>query len=48
MGYTLALNKLDGVYYVDPRPEMILNGKLKEYISNFQKFLITDLWAFSE
>jgi len=48
MGYTLALNKLDGVYYVDPRPEMVSNGKLKEYISNFQKFLITDLWAFSE
>ena len=48
MGYTLALNKLDGVYYVDPRPEMTSNGKLKEYISNFQKFLITDLWTFSD
>lgn len=28
LGYTLALNKLDGVYYVDPRPEFTTNLKL--------------------
>ncbi|HAX97698.1 MAG TPA: hypothetical protein DCY12_02065 [Candidatus Atribacteria bacterium] len=44
LGYTVALNKLDGVYYVDPRPEMTSNPKLKEQIKDFQKFLTIDLW----
>ena len=47
LGYTVALNKLDGVYYVDPRPDMMVNERLREQISDFQKFLIRDLWILS-
>jgi len=47
LGYTVALNRLDGVYYVDPRPEMLVNERLREQIHNFQTFLIKDLWEFS-
>ncbi|MBM4293564.1 MAG: hypothetical protein FJ126_01485 [Deltaproteobacteria bacterium] len=47
LGYTVALNRLDGVYYVDPRPEMLINERLKEQISDFQQFLIKDLWVLS-
>ena len=46
-GYTVALNRLDGVYYVDPRPEMIANERLREQISDFQHFLVRDLWTLS-
>ena len=45
LGYTVALNKLDGVYYVDPRPEMETNQLLREQIRDFQSFLVRDLWA---
>jgi hypothetical protein len=48
MGYTAALNRLDGVYYVDPRPEMIADERLREEISDFQQFLTHDLWVLSE
>jgi hypothetical protein len=41
------LNKLDGVYYVDPRPEMMTNERLREQIHDFQQFLVTDLWVLS-
>jgi hypothetical protein len=44
LGYTGALNRLDGVYYVDPRPEMTTNAKLREQISDFQTLLLRDLW----
>jgi hypothetical protein len=44
IGYTVALNKLDGVYYVDPRPEMLTNERLREQIRDFQSFLVRDLW----
>ncbi|MCX6113142.1 MAG: hypothetical protein NTY22_07690 [Proteobacteria bacterium] len=47
LGYTVALNKLDGVYYVDPRPEMIINERLNKHIQDFQQFLIQDLWILS-
>jgi len=47
VGYTLALNKLDGVYYVDPRPVMASTELLREQISDFQKFLVEDLWKLS-
>lgn len=47
LGYTVALNKLDGVYYVDPRPEMLVNDRLREQIHDFQQFLIQDLWKLS-
>ncbi len=45
LGYTVALNRLDGVYYVDPRPEMLINERLREQIFDFQHFLTKDLWA---
>jgi hypothetical protein len=45
LGYTVALNRLDGVYYVDPRPEMLTNPRLSEQIYDFQRFLIRDLWV---
>ena len=48
LGYTVALNKLDGVYYVDPRPEMVTDERLREQIGDFQQFLIHDLWVLSE
>jgi hypothetical protein len=47
MGYTVALNRLDGVYYVDPRPDMITDERLREEISDFQHFLTHDLWILS-
>lgn len=47
LGYTVALNKLDGVYYVDPRPEMVTNERLSEQIYDFQQFLVKDLWTLS-
>jgi len=47
LGYTVALNRLDGVYYVDPRPEMVVNERLREQIHDFQRFLVRDLWALS-
>ncbi|HEY7546199.1 MAG TPA: hypothetical protein VID27_15005 [Blastocatellia bacterium] len=47
LGYTVALNKLDGVYYVDPRPEMTINERLREQIHDFQQFLVKDLWTLS-
>lgn len=47
LGYTAALNKLDGVYYVDPRPEMKTNPKLSALIEDFQHFLVRDLWTLS-
>jgi hypothetical protein len=45
LGYTVALNRLDGVYYVDPRPEMMTNVRLREQIRDFQCFLVKDLWT---
>jgi len=47
LGYTVALNKLDGVYYVDPRPQMSANERLREQIGDFQRFLVADLWSLS-
>ncbi|HYE66817.1 MAG TPA: hypothetical protein VD966_14605, partial [Pyrinomonadaceae bacterium] len=47
LGYSIVLNKLDGVYYVDPRPEMTANERLREQIKDFQHFLVTDLWTLS-
>ncbi len=47
LGYTVALNGLDGVYYVDPRPEMVADERLREQIADFQQFLLRDLWMLS-
>ena len=43
----MALNRLDGVYYVDPRPVMVNDKRLQEYIQDFQQFLVKDLWILS-
>ena len=48
LGYTVALNRLDGVYYVDPRPEMHTNKQLREQIHDFQRFLVNDLWMLAK
>jgi hypothetical protein len=48
LGYTLTLNALDGVYYVDPRPVMNTDERLAQYIKDFQCFLATDLWTLTE
>ena len=48
LGYSVALNRLDGVYYVDPRPEMLVNERLRGQIFSFQQFLIKDLWELTE
>ncbi len=45
LGYTIALNRLDGVYYVDPRPDMVEDKQLREQINDFQQFLVRDLWT---
>lgn len=45
LGYRVALNRLDGVYYVDPRPEMTTNARLRDQIHDFQQFIANDLWA---
>jgi len=47
LGYTVAFKKLDGVYYVDPRPDMRTNQLLSEQIQDFQRFLVTDVWTLS-
>jgi hypothetical protein len=44
LGYTVALNRLNGVYYIDPRPEMMNDPRLKNEIGDFQRFLTQDIW----
>jgi hypothetical protein len=48
LGYTIALTRLDGVYYVDLNPRMEANEELKKEIENFQNFLISDIWDLLE
>lgn len=43
LGYTLALNRLDGVYYVDPRPIMA-EGALANEIGMFSTFVTKSIW----
>lgn len=47
LGYTVAMQKLNGVYYVDPRPKMGVHERLREQIRDFQQFLVNDLWVLS-
>ncbi len=44
LGYTMALTRLDGVYYVDPRPVMVSDPVLNQEIGDFQHFLAHDIW----
>ena len=45
-GYTIKLNPLDGVYYLDIRPNMKKADILKEHIKTFDHFLLEDVWRF--
>ena len=47
LGYTVALTRLDGVYYVDRRPVMVKDPRLSREIQDFQRFLVKDLWSLS-
>lgn len=43
-----TIQQANGVYYVDPRPDMAVNERLREQIRDFQVFLTRDLWTFSK
>ncbi len=45
-GYTVKLNPLDGVYYFDIRPNMLIEKILKDHIRTFDHFLFKELWVF--
>lgn len=45
LGYSVALGTLDGVYFVDPRPEMESDAALASRISGIEALLLRDLWA---
>lgn len=47
-GYTVKLNPLDGVYYFDPRPNMLNDGFLSRHIKTFDYFICNDIWNFLE
>lgn len=44
LGYTVALTRMNGVYYVDPRPEMVSDPRLNREIADFQHFIAHDIW----
>lgn len=44
--YTVALNPLDGVYYLDLRPAITKDTFLNERIKTFDNFLVEDMWKF--
>ena len=44
--YTIALNPLDGVYYIDLRPSISSDRFLKRHIKQFDTFLTEDMWNF--
>jgi hypothetical protein len=43
-GYTIKLNPLDGVYYLDIRPNMLTEPILKDHIRTFDHFLFAEVW----
>jgi hypothetical protein len=46
IGYTIALNPLDGVYYCDIRPNMKTEAVLKDHIKTFDYLICEDIWKF--
>ncbi len=44
IGYTIALNPLDGVYYCDIRPKMKTGDVLKDHIKTFDHLICEDIW----
>lgn len=47
-GYTVKLNPLDGVYYCDLRPNMLVDDILKAQIRSLDCLLVEDIWKFME
>lgn len=47
-GYTIKLNPLDGVYYCDLRPNMLIDDILSSQIRSLDTLLIEDIWRFIE
>ena len=47
-GYTIKLNPLDGVYYCDLRPNMLIDDILSSQICSLDTLLIEDIWRFIE
>lgn len=45
-GYTIKLNPLDGVYYLDPRPIFSEDELFKKHIHTFDKLICDDIWNF--
>lgn len=45
-GYTVKLNALDGVYYCDIRPNMLVEEILKDHIKTLDHLLCDDIWKF--
>ncbi|MEM1093224.1 MAG: hypothetical protein AAGJ10_01355 [Bacteroidota bacterium] len=45
LGYSVALGSLDGVYFVDPRPEMESDGALSARIAGIETLILRDLWT---
>lgn len=43
-GYTVRLNPLDGVYYLDLRPNMRTDSILREQIRDFHELVCSDIW----
>lgn len=44
--YSIAFSPLDGVYYLDIRPNMKNDAYLSKHIHTFDKFLVEDMWSF--
>ena len=42
--YTIALNPLDGVYYLDLRPAITNDPFLNARIKTFDNFIVNDMW----
>ncbi len=45
---TWKMKKGENQFDVDPRPEMLVNDKLRQQIHDFQQFLVKDLWTLSK
>ena len=44
--FSMKLNPLDGVYYLDIRPNMTTENILKDHIKTFDRFIFEDVWKF--
>lgn len=44
--FTVKLNPLDGVYYCDPRPNMLTDELLRNHIHTFDRLLCEDIWRY--